>query len=213
MQAKKIIRVVFVEDDKWSRETFAAEIQRAGGFVCIGSYATAEDAVKGVPDNVPDVVVLDINLPGMSGIECLRLLKPLSPDTRFLMLTAYGENERIFQALLAGAGGYLLKRAGESELVEAIRQVYEGDCPMSQAIARQVVLHFNQMGDGGPGMSQLTTRERQVLEFLACGATNKEIADQLALSVHTIRLEVRHIYAKLQVRSRGEATAKLLQRL
>ena len=211
-KSAKSIRVAIVEDDKWLREKLVQEIGGADGFVCIGAYSTAEAAITDMPERPPDVAVLDINLPGMNGIDCLRLLKPLCPNTRFMMLTAYGESERIFQAMLAGAGGYLLKRTGELELLEAIRQAHAGDAPMSRAIARRIVMHFNQIGAGESDLKLLTAREREVLELLAHGAAYKEIADKLSLSIDTIRMNVKHIYAKLQVHSRGEAVAKFLCR-
>lgn len=212
MKTNDIIKVAFVEDDKWVRDTLAGEIGGEAGFECTGSYATAEAALAALPgQSPPDVVVLDINLPGLDGIECLRRLKVQCPRARFLMLTAYEESESIFQALQAGAGGYLLKRTGSRELLDAIRQVREGGAPMSSAIARRVVQYFNQMGSGAPEMERLTARERQVLELLARGGAYKEIAEKLSLSIETIRMNVKHIYAKLQVHSRGEAVAKYLR--
>ena len=208
----KTIRVAVVEDHEWLRERVMLKISQAAGFVCVGGYRTAEDALAALPAQAADVVVLDINLPGLSGIECLSRLKPQCPQTQFLMLTAYEESEKIFQSLLAGASGYLLKRSDTAELLEAIRQVQEGGSPMSSAIARQVVQYFNRMGAGPTGVEQLTPREREVLELLARGAAYKQIAADLDLSIDTIRMNVRHIYAKLHVHSRGEAVAKYLQR-
>ncbi len=172
MQANPPIRVTFVEDDKRVRENFVAAIGKADGFLCAGSFSTAESAIRELPTLAPDVVVLDINLPGMDGIECLRQLRPQCPQTQFLMLTAYEESDLIFQALLAGASGYLLKRAGMAELLEAIRQVCEGASPMSGAIARRVVQYFNQMGGKVSDLERLSQREREVLELLARGAVN-----------------------------------------
>jgi DNA-binding NarL/FixJ family response regulator len=212
MKPKEIIRVAFVEDDKRVRDNFVAAINKADGFSCVGSYSTAESAFEALPGVAPDVVVLDIHLPGLNGIECLRMLKPLCPGTQFLMLTAYEESELIFRSLLAGASGYLLKRTGMQELFEAIRQVREGCSPMSGAIARRVVQYFNQMGAGNSGMEQLSPREREVLEHLARGSINKEIAEKLSISVETVRMNVKHIYAKLHVHSRSEAVAKFLRR-
>lgn len=212
MSASKIIRVAFVEDDSRVRDNFVAAIGKAGGFLCVGAYATAEAAFEKLSLDPPDVVVLDINLPGINGIECLRRLRPLCPNTRFLMLTVYEESEQIFQALLAGAGGYLLKRAGTAELPEAIRQVCEESAPMSGVIARRVVQYFNQMGQGVSELERLSPREREVLELLARGLANKEIAEKLSLSVDTVRMNVKHIYVKLHVRSRSEAVAKFLSR-
>lgn len=212
MKSKHTIRVALVEDDKWVRENLAREIAKAARFECLGSYPTAEAALAALPGQPADVVVLDINLPGVNGIECLRQLKGLCPDTQFLMLTVYEESEKIFQSLLAGASGYLLKRTTTTELLDAIRQVREGGSPMSSAIARRVVQYFNQMGTGASEMERLSPREREVLELLARGGAYKEIADQLSLSLETIRMNVKHIYAKLHVHSRGEAVAKFLRR-
>ena len=212
MSSNKPIRVAIVEDDAWVRENLAREIGGAAGFECSGSYATAEAALAAIPARPPAVVVLDINLPGIDGIECLRRLRASCPDLQFLMLTAYEESEKIFQSLRAGANGYLLKRADTAEVIDAIRQVHEGGAPMSSSIARQVVRHFNQLGDGAPGLPQLSPREREVLELLARGAAYKEIAGHLALSLETIRMNVKHIYTKLHVHSRGEAVAKFLHR-
>jgi DNA-binding NarL/FixJ family response regulator len=213
MKQKDIIKVAFVEDDKWVREQLVSEISKEAGFECTGSYPTAEAALAALPGKQPpDVAVLDINLPGINGIECLRRMKLLCPATRFLMLTAYEESESIFQALQAGANGYLLKRTGSAELLDSIRQVREGGSPMSSAIARRVVQYFNQMGSGASEMARLTAREREVLEFLARGGSYKEIAGKLSLSIETIRMNVKHIYTKLQVHSRGEAVAKYLRR-
>jgi DNA-binding NarL/FixJ family response regulator len=212
MRSNKPIRVAIVEDDAWVRENLAREIGGAAGFECSGSYATAEAALAAIPAGPPAVVVLDINLPGIDGIECLRRLRASCPNLQFLMLTAYEESEKIFQSLRAGANGYLLKRADTAEVIDAIRQVHEGGAPMSSSIARQVVRHFNRLGDEAPGLPQLSPREREVLELLARGAAYKEIAGHLALSLETIRMNVKHIYTKLHVHSRGEAVAKFLHR-
>jgi DNA-binding NarL/FixJ family response regulator len=211
---KKIecIRVALVEDDDWVRENFAREISKAAGFTCVGNYPTAEAALAAIPALSPDVVVLDINLPGMDGIECLRQLRTHCPDTRFLMLTVYEESEKIFQSLRAGANGYLLKRSSMAEVLDAIRQGNEGGAPMSSAIALRVVQYFNRLGDSAPVAAQLSPREAEVLELLAHGAANKEIADQLSLSIETVRMNVKHIYAKLHVHSRSEAVSKYLRR-
>jgi DNA-binding NarL/FixJ family response regulator len=212
MSPNKQIRVAIVEDDAWVRENLAREIGNSAGFECSGTYATAEAALAAIPLHPPEVTVLDINLPGIDGIECLRQLRTSCPKLQFLMLTAYEESEKIFQSLRAGASGYLLKRADTAEVIAAIRQVYEGGAPMSSAIARQVVRHFNQMGDGASELPGLSPREREVLELLARGAAYKEIAEHLALSIETIRMNVKHIYTKLHVHSRGEAVAKFFHR-
>ena len=212
MKSNKPIRVSVVEDDTWVRENLVREIGEYAGFECSGSYATGEAAIEAIPDGPPEVVVLDINLPGMDGIECLRRLRNSCPKLHFLMLTSYEESEKIFQSLRAGASGYLLKRADTAEVIEAIRQVHEGGAPMSSTIARQVVRHFNQQGHRDAELPRLSPREREVLELMARGASYKEIADQLDLGIETIRMYVKHIYTKLHVHSRGEAVAKFFRR-
>ena len=212
MTPNKSIRVAIIEDDEWVRGNLAREIANSSGFECSGSYPTAEAALAAIPLHPPEVAVLDINLPGIDGIECLRRLRASCPNLQFLMLTSYEESEKIFQSLRAGANGYLLKRADSAEVIDAIRQVHEGGAPMSSTIARQVVRHFNQLDNGASELPGLSPREREVLELLARGGAYKEIADQLALSIETIRMNVKHIYSKLHVHSRSEAVAKFFHR-
>jgi len=203
--------VVVVEDESWMRQNLEREINRQPGLHCLKSYRSAELAIAGIPHDKPDIVIMDINLPGMDGVECVRRLKAEMPGLHCLMLTVYEESERIFNSLLAGASGYLLKRTSTSQLMEAIQQVRDGGSPMSSSIARKVVAYFNQMGQVKTDTATLSPREQQVLELLARGAAYKDIADQLSLSIETIRMNVKHIYAKLHVHSRGEATAKYLR--
>lgn len=205
------VKVVIVEDETWIRKNLIQEIGRDPRLICVNNYRTAEEAIDGIPADQPDVVLMDINLPGMDGVECIRRLRANLPDVRCLMLTVYEESEKIFNSLLAGASGYLLKRTSTAELSEAILQVRDGGAPMSSSIARKVVAYFNEMGGGKSDTTVLSPREQQVLELLAKGAAYKNIADQLSLSIETIRMNVKHIYAKLHVHSRGEATAKYLQ--
>ena len=212
MIPNKPIRVAIIEDDEWVRDNLAREIANAADFECSGSYPTAEAALAAIPLHPPEVAVLDIHLPGLDGIECLRRLRASCPNLQFLMLTSYEESEKIFQSLRAGANGYLLKRADGAEVIDAIRQVHEGGAPMSSTIARQVVRHFNQLDSGASELPGLSPREREVLELLARGGAYKEIADQLALSIETIRMNVKHIYSKLHVHSRSEAVAKFFHR-
>ena len=202
------IRVAIVEDDEWVRENLARELGQNSGFSCLGSFRTAEAAIVGIPPLKPDVVLMDINLPGMDGVQCVRRLKGICPDVQFLMLTVYEESDKIFNSLIAGARGYLLKRTTTPELLEAIRQVREGGTPLTDHIARRVVQYFNQQGAKATTLDTLTPRERQVLEKLAQGASYKEVAEHLSLSIDTIRMNVRHIYGKLHVHSRSEAVAK-----
>jgi len=204
------IKVAIVEDQAWLRENLTKEIKSDPQLCCVNAYRTAEAALQGMPKDQPDVVLMDINLPGMNGVECVKRLKVLLPEVRCLMLTVYEESEKIFNSLLAGASGYLLKRTSTDELLEAIREVHGSGSPMSSSIARKVVAYFNQMGEVEASTAALSPREQQVLELLARGAAYKDIADQLSLSLETIRMNVKHIYAKLHVHSRGEATAKYL---
>lgn len=204
------VGVVIIEDGAWMRENLERELNRTEGLRCLKAYRTAEQALRGIASDQPDVVIVDINLPGMDGVECVRQLKTLVPKAQCLMLTVYEESEKIFNSLLAGASGYLLKRSTTRELVDAIRQMREGGAPMSSSIARKIVAHFHQAGEKQSDVAALSPREQQVLDLMAKGASSKEIASQLSLSVETIRMNVKHIYAKLHVHSRGEATAKYL---
>jgi len=207
----KPVRVVIVEDEIWMRENLVREINNNPGLCCVNSYRRGEDALEGIPADRPDVVLMDINLPGMDGVECVRRIRTILPEVRYLMLTVYEESEKIFNSLLAGASGYLLKRTSTSELMDAIQQVFSGGAPMSSSIARKVVAYFNQIGEDKSDTSALSPREQQVLELLAKGAAYKNIADQLSVSIDTVRMNVKHIYAKLHVHSRGEAAAKYMK--
>jgi DNA-binding NarL/FixJ family response regulator len=206
------IKVSVVEDDDWIRENLAKQIDLAGNFRCVGRHRTAEEAVEKIPAEHPDVVLMDINLPKMNGIDCVRQLKTLVPCTQIVMLTAYEDSDRIFHSLLAGASGYLLKRTPQQEILDAISQVYRGGSPMSGHIARKVVQYFNQRGRNGNDIENLSPREKEILDLLAQGAAYKEIADQLSISIDTVRMHIKGIYGKLHVHSRGEAVAKYLQR-
>jgi DNA-binding NarL/FixJ family response regulator len=205
------VKIVIVEDESWMGENLARELNGTSEFRCVNKYRTAEEALQGIPADLPDVVLMDINLPGMDGVECVRRLRANFPELRCLMLTVYEESEKIFKSLLAGANGYMLKRTSTPNLLEAIRQTYSGGAPMSSSIARKVVAYFNEMGRAQSSTVALSPRELQVLELLAKGAAYKQIADQLSLSIETIRMNVKHIYTKLHVHSRGEATVKYLQ--
>lgn len=203
------IRVSIIEDDAALRKAISERIAGDRRFLILGDYASAEAAVEGLPADPPDVVLSDINLPGMSGIDCVRKLKPLMPKTQFVMLTVYDDSERIFQALTAGATGYLVKRASRSELLEAIVNVHRGESPMSSGIARKIVASFQRTEPAET--DKLSPREKQVLELLAQGFLYKEIADQLQLSIPTVNGYIRSIYEKLQVHSRSQAVAKFLR--
>ena len=209
-QTHPVIRVAIVEDDEWLRSSLVTQINGAAGFECLGSFRSAELALKHIPTLKPDVVLMDINLPGMDGVQCVRQLKEICPKVQFLMLTVYEESERIFNSLQAGARGYLLKRTAMEELLEAIQQVMDGGTPLTDHIARKIVHYFNQLGVRASTLESLSPRETKVLEMLAQGSSYKEAADSLTLSIHTIRMNVRHIYHKLHVHSRAEAVAKYL---
>lgn len=204
------IKVCIIEDDDWIRENLADRIKQTDGFNCAGSYRTAEEAVAQVPARAPDVILMDINLPKMNGIECVRQLKTLIPSAQILMLTVYEDSDKIFNSLLAGASGYLLKRTPQAEILEAIAEVHRGNSPMTGHIARKVVQFFNQRGGYDTEVEKLSKREREVLEQLARGVPYKEIASVLAVSIDTIRVHIKGIYGKLHVHSRGEAVAKYL---
>lgn len=210
MVATEPIKVSIIEDDEWIRENLATQIAKREGFVCTRTYGSGEAALAEIQKEVPDVILVDINLPKMNGIECVRKLKALIPGTLILMLTAYEDSEKIFKSLLAGASGYLLKRTPQSEILQAIEEVYRGNSPMSGHIARKVVQYFNARGVTEHEIEKLSNREREVLDRLAEGIPYKEIADNLSLSIDTVRMHIKGIYSKLHVHSRGEAVAKYL---
>jgi len=207
-----VVRVAIVEDDDWLRGNLEQEIGQTPGFKVLQTFRTAESALTGIPALRPDVVLMDINLPGMNGIECLRQLKTACPDLQVLMLTVYEESEQIFNSLLAGASGYLLKRTATTQIIESIHQVRAGGSPMTANIARKVVQYFNRMGNRTSECDRLSPREREVLELLARGDAYKQIADKLGVSLETVRMNVKNLYTKLHVHSRGEAVAKLMPR-
>jgi len=206
------ITVSIVEDNDKLRGTLARMIDRSEGFRCLSQHPSAEDALKELPQVRPNVVLMDINLPGMNGVECVRQLKPLLPETQTLMLTVYEDTENIFNALAAGAGGYLLKRTTSKELLEAIRAVHGGGSPMTMHIARKVVQSFQRTAASAQATENLSEREQQVLDLLSQGLIYKEISDKLGISYETVHTYVRRIYEKLQVRTRTEAVAKFLKR-
>lgn len=204
------IKVSIVEDDAGIRESLAILINGSSGFKCISTFANAEAALKEVPLDWPDVVLMDINLPKMSGIDLVAKLKALRPTLQVLMLTVYADNEKIFKSLKAGATGYLLKQTPPNEILDAIEDVNRGGSPMSNSIARQVVLYFQQRPPTNE-TENLSRREMEILSHLAKGYQYKEIADILSLSVLTVRAHIRNIYEKLHVHSRTEAVVKYLQ--
>jgi DNA-binding NarL/FixJ family response regulator len=206
------ITVSIVEDNEQLRGTLARVINRAEGFECLSQYATAEAALEALPREKPNVVLMDINLPGMNGVECVRRLKPLAPQTLVIMLTAYEDTENIFNSLAAGASGYLLKRTTSAELLTALRDVQQGGSPMTAHIARKVVQSFQRAGSSAQATENLSQREQEVLDCLSQGLIYKEIAEKLGISYETVHTYIRRIYEKLQVRTRTEAVAKFLRR-
>lgn len=206
----KPIRVSIVDDEADLRENIAGYVDAAKGFKCISVHSSAEEALARLPQEKPDVILMDINLGGMSGIECVRRLKPLMRESQMVMLTVFEDTEKIFSALSAGASGYLLKRLAPEKLLEAIREVHEGGSPMSAPIARKVVQSL-QSHRPPDETAELSPREREVLDGLAEGQAYKQIADKLNVSIHTVRNYIRRIYEKLHVRSSAEAVAKYLR--
>lgn len=201
------ITVSIVEDSKGVREGLIRVLGRARDFRCLSSYRDAETALQELPEVKPDVVLMDINLPKMNGVECARRLKSQLPATQIVMVTVYEDPERIFEALAAGATGYLLKQTSPTELLNAIRDVSRGGAPMSSQIARKVVSCF-QSGPPATEDDALSPREQEILQGLAQGYLVKEIADQLGISFDTARTHIRRIYEKLHVHSRAQAVAK-----
>ena len=202
------IAVSIVEDDRKTRESLVALLRRASGVRLLGAHPSGEAALVNVPAEQPEVVLMDINLPGMSGIDCIVKLKSQMPGLRVLMLTTYEDSHLIFNSLRAGATGYILKNKSSAELLDAIQQVHEGGAPMSMRIARKVVAFFNQLPGPASDAEQLSEREAQVLSALAKGMLYKEIASQLKISENTVRTYIKRIYEKLHVSSRTEAVAK-----
>jgi DNA-binding NarL/FixJ family response regulator len=206
-----MISVSIVDDEKKLCKSIATFLNGSTGFRCLSIYGSAETALQQLPKDNPDVVLMDINMAGMDGIECVKRLKTLAPQIQILMLTVYEDTEQIFKALTAGATGYLLKRLEPEELLQAIRDVHLGGSPMSNSIARKVVASFQKANVSGEKQNLLTTREQEVLDCLAQGLAYKQIGDHLNISINTIRTHLRHIYEKLHVQSRTEAVAKYLR--
>jgi len=206
------IKVAIVEDNDKIREGLSMLIDGSEGFLCSATCGSAEEALRYLPSHIPDVVLMDIHLPKMSGIECVEKLKAQNQDLQIMMLTVYEDDENVFKSLVAGATGYILKRTPPAELLEAIREVHEGGSPMSDQIARKVVEAFQQMGKSSKETENLSDREKEILAYLAKGYHDKEIADKFFLSVKTVRTHLRNIYKKLHVRSRTEAVLKYLHK-
>jgi DNA-binding NarL/FixJ family response regulator len=204
------ISVSIVEDDAGVRASLAQLIDSSPGFRCLSQHPSAEKALQELPRKVPDVVLMDINLPGLSGVECVRRLKPLLARTQVIMLTVYQNTEHIFNALEAGATGYMLKQTPPAELLAAIKDVHAGGSPMNSHIARKIVQSFQRPVAAARDGDNLSPRESEVLDLLAKGYLYKEIAEKTGLTYATVHTHIRHIYEKLQVRSRAQAVAKHL---
>jgi DNA-binding NarL/FixJ family response regulator len=208
---KPEITVSIVEDDEAFRQTLAQYLNTRG-FTCLSTHANAEDALQSLPRMQPEVILVDIHLPGRNGIECVAGLKSLLPASKCIMLTAFEDTDSIFQALAAGALGYLLKRVRPAKLLEAIREVHEGGSPMSSQIARKVVQFFQQPPQPRPAGQELSEREQQVLSLLAQGLLYKQIAAHMGVTHGTVRTYAQRIYEKLHVHTRTEAVVKFLGR-
>jgi len=206
------ITVSIVEDNRGTRDTLLELLRRAPNIACPHAYKTGEEALTGIPAAPPDLALVDINLPGMNGIELVAKLKLALPKLQMLILTSYEESRLIFEALRAGASGYLLKKNIPSELLPAIELAFNGGAPMSVQIARQVVEHFHQIPAPASDVEKLTKREQEVLELLAKGFLYKEICEQLGISMPTVKSHLKQIYEKLHVQTRTEAAVKYLGR-
>ncbi len=212
----ELVRVTIADDDASFAESLALLVNGSPGLECVGRYSDGESAVAGVLEDKPDVALMDIQMPGQTGIECIRELKPKLPRTQFVVLTSYTDDKRVFESLKAGATGYMLKRSAPLEILQAIADVQSGGSPMSGYIARRVVESFG--GDTqpptstNPDLPKLSPREESVVMLLSRGYLYKEIADELSIGVETVRTHLRRIYEKLQVRTRTEAVVKYLGR-
>ena len=211
-----MITISIVDDEPRLRQSIATFVNGSPGFKCVSGYGSAEAALKGLPADKPDVVLMDINMGSMNGIECVEKLKDQCPDMQILMLTVYEDTEKIFRALAAGANGYLLKRSSPETLLTAIKEVHGGGSPMTSSIARKVVASFQKHKPTAASAAAekksvaLSPREAAVLDGLAKGWTYKQLASELNISTDTIRTYIRRIYEKLHVQSRIEAVVKYL---
>lgn len=206
------ITAVVVEDDPSVRDILTTWLQEAEGFACLGVFPDVETALPQIAKAKPDVALVDINLPGLSGIECVRRSKPVTPKTQFVMLTVYEDSNHIFDALTSGATGYLVKTTSREGLIAALREVHAGGSPMSSNIARKVVQSLQQPKNASPASDELSKRENEVLALLAQGYLYKEIADAIGISHQTVNTYVRRIYEKLHVHSRAQAVAVVSNR-
>ncbi|MHB8522677.1 MAG: response regulator [Limisphaerales bacterium] len=206
------IKVALVEDNDAIRESLAMILNGSPGFRCPNACRNAEEALQKIPPDAPDVVLMDINLPGMSGIDAVRKLKPRLPHTQIIMLTIEENSQRVFESLQAGASGYLVKNLPPGKILEAIEEVHRGGSPMSSQIARMLVQSFQQPGPSRRAEENLTSREEEILTLVSKGYRSKEVADTLGIALQTVETHLRNIYEKLHVRSRVEAVVKFLGR-
>jgi len=208
-----MIKVGIVEDNKTVREGFETLLNRTPGFQCVCACATVAEALRRIPASVPDVVLMDIQLPDATGVECTAKLKELLPALHIVIVTVYEDSERIFQALRAGACGYLLKRSAPEKVIAAVREACEGGMHMTPEIARKVIGQFRNQAAAAEQLEHLTDREKEVLELVMHGLGNKAIADRLSVTVAAVKWHLQHIYEKLHVHSRTEAALKFRQGL
>ena len=206
-----MIEVGIVEDNKTLREGFETLLNRTPGFRCVCTCATVAEALKKIPKAAPKVVLMDIQLPDATGVECTAKIKELMPKLQIVIVTVYEDSERIFQALQAGACGYLLKRAGPEKILAAIQEAHDGGVPMTPEIARKVIGQFRQQATVVTEMEDLTEREREVLVLVMHGHGNKAIAERLGVTIAAVKWHLQHIYEKLHVHSRTEAALKFKQ--
>jgi len=204
------ISLVIAEDDDLIREGISALINSTSGFILMGKYSDGSSLLKEINNLLPDVYLMDISMPGMSGIECTAKIKSIYPDAKIIMLTVYEDDIRIFDSLRAGASGYILKRAPLEEIISAIKEVYAGGAPMTPSIAKRVLNFFNESGKKTVEYN-LTTREKEILQELTNGLSYKKIAETLFISLDTVRSHIKNIYHKLHVSSKSEAVAKALK--
>ena len=202
------ISIAIVEDLDVVRNGLKDFISLSTDFLVVGAFKTGEEALEHLPEIKPDIVIMDINLPGMNGIECIRRVKDKSPGTQFMMFTVYENDEKVFEALKAGASGYLLKNTGLLQIAESVKELHEGGSPMSANIARKMVNLFRDTDKKSPFLDLLSNREKEILQLLAKGLLYKEIAEQLHITTGTVRIHIHNIYEKLHVQNRTEAINK-----
>jgi DNA-binding NarL/FixJ family response regulator len=209
---EQIKKISIIEDNNDLRSALSMIIQFTDGFSLLGCYENTEDAINSIPNEIPDALLVDINLPGKSGIDCVSILKNKYPELLFLMCTSYDDDEKIFKSLEAGANGYILKSEGPGKIIEALKDLFEGGSPMTGSIARKVVASFSKINQSNTALQALTKREVEILNLLSKGMLNKEVANQFNISTGTVKKHIQNIYEKLHVNTRVEAVNKYLKR-